>query len=385
MQTTASTGSPRIEVIDLVKTYKREGGASITPVNHINLTVAANELVVLLGPSGCGKTTLLRCVAGLERPDEGEIIIDGRTVFSSKKGIYEPSDRRQLAMVFQSYALWPHMTVADNVAYPLHSRKVPKDEIAKRVSDVLGMVGVRGLEGQYPGRISGGQQQRVALARALVANSSVVLFDEPLSNVDAQVRAQLRFELQAMQRRLGFSGLYVTHDQTEAMELGHRVAVLDSGEISALGTPFEVYNNPPNEYVASFVGVANLWPGTIERVDDTSATIRTGLGLVTTTRAALMHAGLQTGDAVSVIARPEKLRLTPDQPAGDSNGVAVSIEATLFSGAHTEVIAVAGEQRVTVWMHDYDAVTQLPQSGQAWLSIAPAHVRVVPARQGRAQ
>jgi ABC-type Fe3+/spermidine/putrescine transport system ATPase subunit len=384
MQTSAATGTPRIEVIDLVKTYKREGGASITPVNHVTLTVAANELVVLLGPSGCGKTTLLRCVAGLERPDEGEIIIDGKTVFSSKKGIYEPSDRRQLAMVFQSYALWPHMNVADNVAYPLHSRKIAKEQIATRVSEVLGMVGVGGLEHQYPGRISGGQQQRVALARALVANSSVVLFDEPLSNVDAQVRAQLRFELQAMQRRLGFSGLYVTHDQTEAMELGHRVAVLDSGVISALGTPFEVYNNPPNEYVASFVGVANLWRGKITALDDKNATVSTALGAVMSTRAAVMGEGLQVGDAVSVVARPEKLRLTPEKPADAVNAFAVAIDATLFSGAHTEVVAVAGEQRVTVWMHDYEAVTQLPRGRPAWLSVAPGNVRVVPAAKGGA-
>lgn len=379
MQTSAATGTPRIEVIDLVKTYKREGGASITPVNHVTLTVAANELVVLLGPSGCGKTTLLRCVAGLERPDEGEIIIDGKTVFSSKKGIYEPSDRRQLAMVFQSYALWPHMNVADNVAYPLHSRKIAKEQITTRVSEVLGMVGVGGLEHQYPGRISGGQQQRVALARALVANSSVVLFDEPLSNVDAQVRAQLRFELQAMQRRLGFSGLYVTHDQTEAMELGHRVAVLDSGVISALGTPFEVYNNPPNEYVASFVGVANLWRGVITALDDKNATVSTALGTVMSTRAAVMGEGLQVGDAVSVVARPEKLRLTAEKPADAVNAFAVTIDATLFSGAHTEIVAVSGEQRVTVWMHDYEAVTQLPRGGPAWLSVAPGNVRVVPA------
>jgi len=385
MHKTASTDTPRIEVIDLVKTYKREGGAAITPVDHVNLTVAANELVVLLGPSGCGKTTLLRCVAGLERPDQGEIIIDGRTVYSSKKGIYETSDRRQLAMVFQSYALWPHMTVAENIAYPLRSRKIAKNQIAPRVSEVLNMVGVGGLELQYPGRISGGQQQRVALARALVANSSVVLFDEPLSNVDAQVRAQLRFELQAMQRRLGFSGLYVTHDQTEAMELGHRVAVLDSGKISALGTPIEIYNNPPNEYVANFVGVANLWRGKIEAVDDTMVTVGTSFGAIIVARAAMMDAQMQVNDAVSVVARPEQLRLSPKKPKDVINAIAVTIAATLFSGAHTEVVAQVGQERVTVWMPGYDAVLQLPQDSQAWLSVAPANLRVVPANKGRVQ
>lgn len=381
MVTSPGKGTPRIEVVNLVKSYRRDGGGAITPVDHVDLTVAENELVVLLGPSGCGKTTLLRCVAGLERPDEGEIIIDGKTVFSSKKGIFEPSDRRQLAMVFQSYALWPHMTVAENVAYPLHSSNTPRPEIARRVSEVLGMVGVGGLEQQHPGRISGGQQQRVALARALVANSNVVLFDEPLSNVDAQVRAQLRFELQSMQNRLAFSGLYVTHDQTEAMELGHRVAVLDSGKISALGTPFDVYSNPPNEYVASFVGVANILPGKIETRDAATVTVRTAIGSVSAPASVLMQPELASGDAVSLVARPEQLRLSKARPDGGI-AIEVQLEARLFSGAHTEVIVRAGDTRIVVWMHDYQEVLDLPTDQSIWLTVPAAGVRVVPAGRG---
>jgi ABC-type Fe3+/spermidine/putrescine transport system ATPase subunit len=376
MATTASRQPPRIEVVDLVKTYRREGGAAITPVNHIDLVVAPNELVVLLGPSGCGKTTLLRCVAGLERPDSGEIAIDGKTVFSSRKGIFEPADQRALAMVFQSYALWPHMTVAENVAFPLQSRRTPKAEIAARIGDTLNMVGVGGLERQYPGRISGGQQQRVALARALVTNSSVVLFDEPLSNVDAQVRAQLRFELQAMQRRLGYSGLYVTHDQAEAMELGQRVAVLDNGVISALGTPYDIYNNPPNEYVARFIGVANLWRGTIVAADGGATEVRTGLGPL---RVASAAAGLKIGDAATVVARPEKLRLSAERPDPGPNTVEVSIETALFSGAHSVVVARAGGHECTVWINDFDAAQTLSRRRTAWLTAAPADLRVVPA------
>ena len=381
MVTSPGKGTPRIEVVNLVKSYRRDGGGAITPVDHVDLTVAENELVVLLGPSGCGKTTLLRCVAGLERPDEGEIIIDGKTVFSSKKGIFEPSDRRQLAMVFQSYALWPHMTVAENVAYPLHSRKTPGPEIARRVSEVLGMVGVGGLEQQHPGRISGGQQQRVALARALVANSNVVLFDEPLSNVDAQVRAQLRFELQSMQSRLRFSGLYVTHDQTEAMELGHRVAVLDSGKISALGTPFEVYSNPPNEYVASFVGVANILPGKIETRDAATITVNTAIGSVSAPASVLMQPELAEGDAISLVARPEQLRLSKTRPDG-GNAIEVRLEARLFSGAHTEVIVRAGDTRIMVWLHDYQEALDLPTEQSIWLTVPASGIRVVPAGRG---
>ncbi|HEY0123915.1 MAG TPA: ABC transporter ATP-binding protein [Rhizobium sp.] len=379
MDMPASRGTPRIEVIDLVKSYRREGGARITPVDHVNLTVAEKELVVLLGPSGCGKTTLLRCVAGLERPDEGEIIIEGETVFSSKKGIYEPPDRRKLSMVFQSYALWPHLSVADNVAYPLHSRKTPKETISKRVSDVLSMVGVGGLEHQYPDRISGGQQQRVALARALVANSSVVLFDEPLSNVDAQVRAQLRFELQSMQSRVGLSGLYVTHDQVEAMELGHRVAVLDSGRISALGAPFDIYSNPPNEYVAKFVGVANMLPGTLSARSDKRIVIDAPIGALTAPESGLMDASLRVGDSVSVVTRPEHLSLSSAKPASDDNTFMVKIEAKLFSGAHTDLLVRAGDTKLSVWMHDYHAATAL--GAESWLTVSASALRVV-ARKG---
>lgn len=371
--------TPRIEVIDLVKTYRRDGGASIRPIDNVNLTVSANELVVLLGPSGCGKTTLLRCVAGLERPDEGEIVIDGKTVFSSKKGIFVPPDRRELAMVFQSYALWPHMTVAENVAYPLRSRKVASGKIDERVSEVLNMVGVGGLERQHPGRISGGQQQRVALARALVANSSVVLFDEPLSNVDAQVRAQLRFELQNMQRRLGFSGLYVTHDQTEAMELGHRVAVLDSGRISAIGTPEDIYNYPPNEYVASFVGTANIWSGVVQAVDGPVAVVRTALGDLKAKISPIHPISLTVGQAISVVARPEKLGLSRTNASDGTNPVQVNVEARLFSGAHTELVVAGGNTRINVWMHEQGEEPPLQPGETAWLTAFPHHLRLVPA------
>lgn len=386
---------PRIEVIDLVKSYRRENGSITTPVNHINLQVAENELVVLLGPSGCGKTTLLRCVAGLEHPDSGEIVIDGKVVYSSRKGIYEPPDRRALAMVFQSYALWPHMTVAQNVAFPLQSRKTPQSEIDIRVAQALNMVGVGGLGQQYPGRISGGQQQRVALARALVANSSVILFDEPLSNVDAQVRAQLRFELQSMQHRLQYSGLYVTHDQAEAMELGQRVAVLDNGKISALGTPWDVYDNPPNEYVARFVGVANLWNGTISGRDADRATVETHLGRL---QVQLSDAGgpdFSVGSEVAIVARPQNLRLSPERPEGGANAVKLRVQTTLFSGTHTEVVCLPENGRaadtmsdrshdICVWTGDHDGARRLARNGFAWLQADPADLRLVTKSQARA-
>jgi ABC-type Fe3+/spermidine/putrescine transport system ATPase subunit len=368
---------PRIEVSRLTKTYRRAGGSTITPVDDVSLTVDPHELVVLLGPSGCGKTTLLRCVAGLERPNSGEIRIDGRLVFSSERNVFVPTDRRNLSMIFQSFALWPHMTVFANVAYPLQSRRVPRKEIRERVLSVLDMVGVGGLAEQHPGRISGGQQQRVALARALVGNTNVVLFDEPLSNVDAQVRAQLRFELKRMQRQIGFSGLYVTHDQTEAMELGHRVAVLNAGRIAALGPPREIYERPNSEYVASFIGTANIWPGTVTAADQDVISVRTDLGPMRV--AASGAPAVSPGQEVSVIARPEKLGLARFRPEGDANAIAVRIEAGLFAGPHTEfVVTAAGQTTARIWLQDDGLVSDVAEGNEAWMIAPPETMRIVP-------
>lgn len=364
----------RIQITNVTKRYRRAGGATITPVDNISLTVAQNELVVLLGPSGCGKTTLLRCVAGLETPDEGEIVIDGRVVFSSAKGIFVPPDQRRLSMIFQSYALWPHMTVAQNVGYPLEGQKLPAAEITRRVSAALELVGVGGLEAQFPGRISGGQQQRVALARALVSNSSVVLFDEPLSNVDAQVRNQLRFELKRMQRQIGFSGLYVTHDQAEAMELGHRVAVLQSGRIAALDTPRRVYEEPTNHYVANFVGVSNFLDGNVRSTTEGRTVVETRFGLFET---GALEQSFALGSAVQLVLRPEKISLDAAAPSGEArNTVPVRVEAQLFSGAYTEYVVSAGEQVFRVWSHD-DTLRSFAEGDSAWLSIKPAALRLI--------
>ncbi|HTM76427.1 MAG TPA: ABC transporter ATP-binding protein [Devosia sp.] len=231
----------RIRVRNLIKSFRRQGGGGeVIPVNAVSLDVAADEMLVLLGPSGCGKTTLLRCIAGLERPDSGEIFINDEPVYSSEKGIFLPPDKRPISMVFQSYALWPHMTLFENVAYPLRARNVKGDDIRRRTLETLDVVGLAALANQYPGQISGGQQQRVALARAVVSQTGVVLFDEPLSNVDARVREQLRLEIRRMQRAFGFSGLYVTHDQSEAMAVADRIAVLNDGHMEQIGTPEDV-------------------------------------------------------------------------------------------------------------------------------------------------
>jgi iron(III) transport system ATP-binding protein len=374
--------APRIEILNVTKSYRRAGGKRIVPVDNISLSVNQNELVVLLGPSGCGKTTLLRCVAGLEKPDEGEIVIDGRMIFSSAKGIFVPPDQRQLSMIFQSYALWPHMTVAQNVGYPLEGRKLSGEAMRERVRQALELVGVGGLENQFPGRISGGQQQRVALARALVSNSSVVLFDEPLSNVDAQVRNQLRFELKRMQGKIGFSGLYVTHDQTEAMELGHRVAVLESGRIAALDTPRGVYENPPTHYVANFVGVSNFLAGEVVSSNSATTRLKTEIGNFD---ADIFDGNRPVGSEWLLAIRPEKIRLSASSSgdvgrgADQRNTVQVRIEAQLFSGAYTEYVVSAGEKTIRVWSHDDASFTE---GDVVALHVPPSAIRIVPSKSG---
>ncbi len=246
-------------------------------VNHIFLEIKKGEILTLLGPSGCGKTTTLRCIAGLERPDEGEVLIDGRPMFS--QGFVPPS-QREIGMVFQNYAVWPHLRVFDNVAYGLKLQKFPKDEIRRKVNEVLESVGLSGLGKRYPGQLSGGQQQRVALARALVRNPKVLLLDEPLSNLDAKLRERMRFEIKSLVRRMNMTSVYVTHDQAEAMVISDRIAVMDSGNIVQIGPPEEIYTKPANRFVADFIGTTNFIAGEIVEVpkDKDQVVVQTEFG-----------------------------------------------------------------------------------------------------------
>ena len=249
-----------IEIADLVIRYD-----AVPAVNGVSFTVAQGEHVTLLGPSGCGKTTTLRAIAGLEQPVGGSIRIDGETVFSAAQRRNVPTERRGVSMVFQSYAVWPHMSVADNVAYGLRVRKLPKAQIAEAVERALDLVQMRALADRSAALLSGGQQQRVALARAIAFSPTVLLFDEPLSNLDAKLRAEMRVELRALQRRLGVTSLYVTHDQEEALAISDRVIVMNVGGIEQIGGPEDIYNRPKTKFVADFVGSANLIAGTYHR------------------------------------------------------------------------------------------------------------------------
>ncbi len=246
----------RIEVKDLVVRYGDQ-----VAVNGVSFTVGRGEHLTLLGPSGCGKTTTLRAVAGLESPSGGRISIDGQTMYDSSQRKNVHTEQRGVSMVFQSYAVWPHMTVFDNVAYGLRVRKLGAEEIKANVERALDLVQMRHLADRGASKLSGGQQQRVALARAIAFSPTVVLFDEPLSNLDAKLRAEMRVELRQLQRRLGITSVYVTHDQEEALAISDRVIVMNVGVIEQIGTPEEIYNKPRSRFVADFVGSANLIKG----------------------------------------------------------------------------------------------------------------------------
>jgi iron(III) transport system ATP-binding protein len=327
---TAVATRPAVRVRNLVKRFHTRRG-TVMALDHVSLDVAPSERLVLLGPSGCGKTTLLRCLAGLELPDEGEIEINGQTVFSSVQRIVVPPERRGISMVFQSYALWPHMTVFENVAYPLRNRGKPKGEIELRVEAALSTVGCQQLIHRHPGQLSGGQQQRVSLARAIVGNDSLVLFDEPLSNVDAKVREQLRIELVAMQKRLGFAAVYVTHDQLEATAVAHRMVVMNTGSIAQAGTPREIYEGPASRYVAEFTGTANEVPGEIVDRDAHGLTVDTPFGRLRSEGAG----AYRRGQKVRVLFRPEHVQLSQAR-AGETNSWQSMIETCVFLGTQLE-------------------------------------------------
>lgn len=335
--------APQVSVRNLVKRYRTKRG-EVLALDNVSIDIARSERVVLLGPSGCGKTTLLRCVAGLEQPDEGEIEIDGVTVFSASRGIFVPPEARGVSMMFQSYALWPHMTVAGNVAYPLENRTgSDKKTDMNRVEAALAMVACDGLQNRYPSQLSGGQQQRVALARAIIANDGIVLFDEPLSNVDAKVREQLRLELITLQRKLGFAWLYVTHDQTEATAVADRIAVFRSGQIAQLGSPQEIYNRPGSRYVAEFMGSSNTVAGKVESFDAGLVTVSTEIGmfhLQSTERTSL-------GDLVTIMFRPEQIAINKEAESPQaSNNFQGQLEASMFLGNCSEHAVLIGSHRL---------------------------------------
>ena len=281
-----------IKLEDLVKRF-----GTLEAVSHVSLDIQDGELFTLLGPSGCGKTTILRLIGGFHKPDHGEIYFEGKPVSPL------PPYERNIGMVFQNYALWPHMTISDNITYGLKLKKMPKAEISDKVAHVLKLVNLTGLEKRYPGQLSGGQQQRVALARALVLNPDVLLLDEPLSNLDAKIRIQVRAEIRKLQKELGITTIYVTHDQEEALTLSDRIAVIDHGKLQQLGSPRDLYERPENPFVADFIGINNLIQGEVQEINASEKWMKaqTALGTLFCTH----RYQFTLGDRCVISVRPE--------------------------------------------------------------------------------
>ncbi len=311
----------------------------VRAVNGISFDVGEGEFVTLLGESGCGKTTTLRSIAGLEEIDEGRIILGGEVVSDPKAGILVPPEKRGIGMVFQSYAIWPHMTVFGNVAFPLKVRRLPRSEIRERVERVLELVDLGDLAPRLATQLSGGQQQRVAIARALACDPAILLMDEPLSNLDAKLRERMRFELREMQKRLGIPTLYVTHDQAEAMVLSDRIIVMREGRIEQVGTPLEVYEFPKSEFVSDFIGMANLFAARVKASQDEKCCLQlTGNG-----RELVLPGKPPEAGNVLVMIRPENVRLGASADLPAENTWPTRVDANAYFGDHRQYILRDGD------------------------------------------
>ncbi len=333
--------------------YKSFG--QVAAVNRINLEISEGEFFTLLGSSGCGKTTTLRMVGGLEKPDSGEIHLGGQCLVSPAKSLFIKPEKRNMGMVFQSYALWPHMTVFENVVYPLKLRGIKGRDAERKVADVLGLVGLAGLEERQAPALSGGQQQRVALARALVFSPKVLLLDEPLSNLDAQLREEMRRELKLLQQRVNITVIFVTHDQIEALSLSDRIAIMKFGVLEQVGTPEDVYFKPATPFVRDFLGKTFLLPGKVSGLSDQQVNVE--VQGATTAHLVLPSSNVisavkgfpAVGQGVMVAIRPEQVNLSVVRQEGRTNIVEARLEAVLFLGDRYEyTVTLGSEMRVLV-------------------------------------
>ena len=352
---------------DLQLTDIRKIFDTFVALRGVSLEIARGEFVTLLGPSGCGKTTTLNLIAGFIEADGGEIMIGGRPV----TGI--PSHKRNLGMVFQNYALFPHLTVFDNIAFGLKMRRVERAEIARRVDRALALVRMPGLERRYPKQLSGGQQQRVALARALVIEPAILLLDEPLSNLDAKLREEMRVELREIQREVGITTVFVTHDQEEALVMSDRIAVMNCGMVEQVGTPAEIYERPATNFVAQFVGESNCFRGHVEESREGVVVVKTEEGLIIRARS---DRAWRPGDRVQVAIRPEKIQVgeSPNRPAA----IAAVLERVLYLGASVRCLARFHQRKVIASLPNVGPLARLTVGAEISLGWSEEDVILLP-------
>jgi iron(III) transport system ATP-binding protein len=333
-------------------------------VDDVSLRIDHGQLVCLLGPSGCGKTTTLRLIAGFLEPSEGEIHVGDRVVSSVARTL--PPEQRKMSMIFQSYALWPHMTVAENIIYRLRLRKIGRDIIAKKLKAILATTKLEALAQRYPGELSGGQQQRVALARALIVEPETLLLDEPLSNLDANLREEMRFEIRRLHDEYRYTTVYVTHDQSEAMTTADLIAVMNGGKIDQLGTPEDIYDRPQSEFVARFIGASNVINGTAvdgNHVSFAGATLQ------------VVGAKLEAGGKAVVAIRQHDIQLATDAPKTFANAVKATVTRQVFLGASRDyMVETPDGTTLRVVASTENAV---PRGGEVWLYLPPERCRAL--------
>lgn len=339
-----------LNVKALYKEYPNDHGQMVKAAQNISFEVPQGKLFTLLGPSGCGKTTTLRSIAGLEKPSSGEITVGSRVLYSSEKKVFITPNRRDIGMVFQSYAIWPHMNVFQNAAFPLQVGKVKysKKQIEDKVMRALNVVALDGLEAREATKLSGGQQQRLALARALVMEPQLLLLDEPLSNLDAKLRVRMRFELKRLQRDLGITTIYVTHDQSEALALSYQIAVMNAGYIVQIGTPREIYELPHSQFVADFIGSTNFVNGTVINVEDETGyyKVLTDFGKIIAHSVDPLH----KGDKVLISIRPENIHVSENRP--DSPNVwETMVDERVFLGEYVDLQLKIGDKVLQARVH----------------------------------
>ena len=339
-----------LRVDALATDYVSDAAQRVHAVADVTFDVPEGRFFTLLGPSGCGKTTTLRSIAGLERPHAGEIVVDGAVVFSAARNVFVAPNRRGFGMVFQSYAIWPHMSVFRNVAFPLlaGTRRVPRDEVRRRVLRVLETVALADVVDRSATQLSGGQQQRLALARALVLEPRLLLLDEPLSNLDAKLRERMRFELKRLQRELRVTTVYVTHDQSEALALSHTIGVMKDGRLQQVGTPREIYARPATEFVADFVGTTNFLQGVVRQFDSSRqrVDVMTDIGIVVATSVD----ALDVDDRVTLTVRPEDVELS-DEASAPPNRWTATVDQKVYLGESTDFRVKIGQRLLLARAH----------------------------------